>query len=63
MPGLAEDYIDIRSDYVPNYLPPPHNCIGPSRGFVNIESLELDESKNEYTNFKLPISSDETVKL
>jgi hypothetical protein len=25
MPGLAEDYIDIRSDYVPNYLPPAHN--------------------------------------
>lgn len=64
MPGLAEDYIDIRSDYVPNYLHQKHTSIGVSRGFVNIESLELDESiKNEYNDKKVPISSEETVKI
>jgi len=42
-PGLVEDYIDIKSDYVPNYLH-VNNSIGVSRGYVHIESLELDES-------------------
>lgn len=43
MPGLVEDYIDIKSDYVPNYLH-VNNSIGVSKGYVHIESLELDES-------------------
>jgi len=42
-PGIVEDYIDIKSDYVPNYLY-VNNSIGVSKGFVNIESLELDDS-------------------
>lgn len=64
-PGIAEDYIDIRSDYVPA----PHvNCsIGQSKGFVNIESLELDDSiQNDYQDFKdlkVAISTEETVRM
>ena len=43
MPGLVDDYIDIRSDYFPNYLH-VNNSIGPSKGFVNIDNIELDDS-------------------
>lgn len=61
MPGLVEDYIDIKSDYVPNYLH-VNNSIGISKGYVHIESLELDESiQNDYTGFKVAVT-EETIK-
>lgn len=65
MPGIVEDYIDIKSDYVPNYLQPVSTSIGVSRGYVHIENLELlDESiQNEYADLKVAISSEETVKM
>lgn len=64
-PGIAEDYIDIKSDYAPALNV---NCsIGQSRGFVNIESLELDDSiQNDYQDFKdlkVAISTEETVRM
>lgn len=61
MPGLVEDYIDIKSDYVPNYLH-VNNSIGISKGYVHIESLELDESiQNDYAGFKVAVT-EETIK-
>ena len=54
MAGIVEDYIDIRSDYVPHNFYPVPGSIGPSKGFVHIESLELDESiSNDYKELKL----------
>ena len=62
-PGLVEDYIDIKSDYVPNYLH-VNNSIGVSKGYVHIESLELDESiQNDYSGLKVALNSDETTKI
>jgi len=64
MPGIVEDYIDIRSDYVPGYLH-VNNSIGPSKGFVNIDHIDLDESDiqiNEY-NDRRAGGSEETVKI
>ena len=62
MPGLVEDYIDIKSDYVPNYLH-VNNSIGISKGYVHIESLELDESiQNDYSGLKVVLPQDEPTK-
>jgi hypothetical protein len=63
MPGLAEDYMDIKSDYAPH----PATSIGISKGFVNIENLELDVSlehdPNDLKDIKIGLSSQETVRM
>ena len=65
MPGLAEDYMDIKSDYAPH----PATSIGVSKGFVNIENLELDESiehggeQEALNNVRVGLSSEETVRM
>lgn len=46
-PGIADEYFDIKSDYVPPGR--VNNSIGVSKGFVNIDCLELDDSiQNDY---------------
>jgi hypothetical protein len=63
MPGLAENYMDIKS----NYAPHPGTSISISKGFVNIENLELDVSlehdPKDLKEIKIGLSSDETVRM